>query len=330
MGDAAGEAADGFHLLRLTELQLQGAGFGNVFHKNLEGATVLAVRNRASGDARHDGCAILAHALRGQVVEFLAGAKIIGGSKPLLGIGVEASQMSAHKIGGAGIAKHSHHRGVCVLQDSQGVAAADAVGRVHHQRAKIALGAAQTLLGSAEGGVEPADEQGHGEEQSEVGERLAILAWSLSGGERIVGADGERKRGGGKAGLPSPVPGTDHDGDREHDEAAFRDIGQEQGCDQRQDGAEESESVAQDRSACRSYFQAADEGEFHSHRFMLCADHAQSELRQSTALSWRHSGQKYTTHPRSNIGRKETPASQPKCRCRFPQNSLVQKDEWGT
>jgi len=27
---------------------------------------------------------------------------------------------------------------------------------------------------------------------------------------------------------------------------------------------------------------------------MLCADRAQSELRQSTAISWRHSGQRYT------------------------------------
>jgi hypothetical protein len=27
---------------------------------------------------------------------------------------------------------------------------------------------------------------------------------------------------------------------------------------------------------------------------MLCADRAQSELRQSTAFSWRHSGQRYT------------------------------------
>jgi hypothetical protein len=27
---------------------------------------------------------------------------------------------------------------------------------------------------------------------------------------------------------------------------------------------------------------------------MLCADRALSELRQSTAVSWRHSGQRYT------------------------------------
>ena len=310
VGDAAGEAADRFHLLRLTELQLQHAGFGNVFHKNLEAASFLAVWNRASGNARHDGRAILADALRGQVVEFLAGVKIIGGLKPLLGIGVEASQMTAGEIGGAVVTKHSHHCGVCVLEDSEGVAAADAVRRVHHQRAKVALGAAQAFLSSAEGGVEPADQQGHGEEQGEVRDGLAILAWSQISGERIVGADGKSKRGGGESGLPSSVPGTDHHGDGEHDEAALRDIGEKQGWDQRQDGAEESDSVAQDRSARRSYGQAADEGEFHSHGLMLCADRAQSELRQSTAVSWRHSGQRYTyqvhqpgTSARHNLGR---------------------------
>src|ERR1019366_4821705 len=137
--NAAGETADRFHLLRLTELELQGAGLSNVFHKNFEAASVVAVRNRAPGNARHNGGAILAYALRGQVVEFLSGVKIIGGLKPLLGVGVQASQMLARELRGAVITKHSYQRGVCVLEDSEGVAAADAVRRVHHQRAKVAL-----------------------------------------------------------------------------------------------------------------------------------------------------------------------------------------------
>src|ERR1700674_1744624 len=293
VGDAPGEASNRLHLLRLTELQLEHAGLGNVFHEKFEAASFFAVWNRASGNASHNGRAILADALRSQVVEFLPGVKIIGGLKPLLGIGVQASQMSAGEIGGAVVTEHSHHCGVCVLEDAERVAAADAIRRVHHQRAKVALGAAEALLSSPEGGVEPADQQGHGEEQGEVRDGLAILAGSLSSGERIVGADGKRKRGGGESGLPSSVPGTDHHGDGEHDEAAFRDIGEKQGGNQRQDGAEESNSVAQDRSARGSYGQAADEGEFHSHGHMLCAERAQSELRQSTAVSWRHSGQRY-------------------------------------
>src|ERR1700694_91781 len=116
--------------------------------------------------------------------------------------------MSAGEIGGAVVTKHSHHRGVGVLEDSAGVAAADTIRRVHHKRAKVALGAAQALLSSPEGGVEPADQQGHGEEQSEVRDGLVIFTWSQISGERIVGADGESKRGGGESGLPSSIPGT--------------------------------------------------------------------------------------------------------------------------
>jgi len=101
VGDATGEAADRLHFLRLAELQLQYAGFGNVFHEKFEAASFLAIWNRASGNTRHDGRAILADALRGQVVEFLPRVKIISGLKPLLGVGVQASQMSAREIGGA-------------------------------------------------------------------------------------------------------------------------------------------------------------------------------------------------------------------------------------
>ena len=90
MRDTAGEAPDRFHLLRLAELQFQRARFGNVFYKNLEHASVFAVRNRPPRNARHDARAILAHTLGGQVVEFLPRMKIIGGSKPLLGVGVQA------------------------------------------------------------------------------------------------------------------------------------------------------------------------------------------------------------------------------------------------
>src|SRR5258708_8705080 len=202
--------------------------------------------------------------------------------------------MSAGEIGGAVISKHSHQRGVCVLEDPKRVAAADAIRRVHHQRAKVALGAAQALLRSPEGSVNPADQESHSKEQGEVGDRPAIFAWSQISGEGIIGAHGQSKRGGGQSRLPSSVPGADHHGDREHDEPALRDIGKKQGWNQRQDGAEESDSVAQDGSARRSSGQAADEGEFHSHGFMLCPDSAQSELLQSTAVSWRHSGQRYT------------------------------------
>ena len=43
--DATGETTDCFHFLCLAELQLQHAGFGHVFHKNLEAAPGFAIRN---------------------------------------------------------------------------------------------------------------------------------------------------------------------------------------------------------------------------------------------------------------------------------------------
>src|ERR1700678_1215378 len=192
------------------------------------------------------------------------------------------------------IPEHGHQGRVCILQDSQGIAAANAVGRIHYQRTKIALGAAQALLGRAKGGIEPADEEGHSEKQGKVRDRIVIFAGSLSPGKRIVGADGKRERGGGESGLPSSVPGTDHHGDSEYDQPTLSDIGEKQRGNEGENGAEESDPVAQDGGARRSYDQTADEGEFHSHSLMLCAGHAQSELRKSTAFSWRHSDQRYT------------------------------------
>ena len=230
--------------------------------------------------------------------------------------------MPAGKLGSTAITKHRHQRVVCVLKHPEGIATADAVRRVHHQRAKVALRPAQAVLGGAESGVEPADQQSHGEEQREVRDRLVILAWSLFSGERIVGADGERERGGRESGLPSSVPGADHHGDREHHQAALRDIGEKQGWNQRQDGAEESDSIAQDGRARRSYDQAADDGDFHSHE-----SHAMRRPRaQRVTLVHRSflAAQWPEVHLPGQCRRKtETPCPQPNLRCRFAQNSLV-------
>ena len=130
--------------------------------------------------------------------------KIIGGLKPLLGVGIQASQMPAPEFKSRGIAKHSHHGRVCVLHDSQGVAAANAIRRVHHQRAKVALGEAQAFLRGAEGGIEPADQQCYGEEESEVRDRFAIIDRSLPSDQRIVDADGERKEVAARPGFHPP------------------------------------------------------------------------------------------------------------------------------
>src|ERR1035438_3203406 len=118
-------------------------------------------------------------------------------------------------------------------------------------------------------------------------EGAAVFGGSLIADERIVGADGEGKGGGGEAGLPASIPGANHDGDGEDDEAALREIREDQRWNQSQERAEEGDSIAQNGSAGRSDRERADEGEFHSHEFMLCVDHRHGELRWFTAISWR-------------------------------------------
>ena len=226
MRDAAREAADGFHFLRLPELQLQRASLGNVFHKDLEAASFFSIRNRAAGNPGHNRRPILAHALRRQVVKFFSRVKIIGGLKPLLGVGIQTSQVPAPELKGTGITKHSNHRRVRVLQDSQGVATANAVRRVHHERSKVALGESETLLRSAQSGVEPADQERDSDEESEVRDCFTIINRGLSADKRVIDADGKRERGSGETGLPASVPGAHHDGDGEDNQATLRNIGE--------------------------------------------------------------------------------------------------------
>ena len=56
VGDAAGEAADGFHLLRLAELLFEGAALGDVFGEKFEEDGVAFVADGAAGEADADGC----------------------------------------------------------------------------------------------------------------------------------------------------------------------------------------------------------------------------------------------------------------------------------
>ena len=91
----------------------------------------------------------------------------------------------------------------------------------------------------------------------------AVLAGSLHFIKRIVGTDGEGERGRGEAGFPPAVPGADHDRDGEDNETTLGEIRKEQGRDESQEGAKESDSIAENGSACRSYGKGAGEREFH-------------------------------------------------------------------
>ena len=100
--DAAGEAADGFHFLRLTELHFQRSGLGHVFDENLERCrpTCPFGIDRPEMRATMEEPFRVTHSVV-KIVEFLARMKIVGSLKPLLGIGVETSEMPARKLVGA-------------------------------------------------------------------------------------------------------------------------------------------------------------------------------------------------------------------------------------
>ena len=93
MRNPSRQAPNRFHLLRLPQLHFERSRLGDIFHENFEAAAFFPVRNRASRYSRHDARPILAHAFRGEVVEFLSSVKVIGGLKPLLRIRIQASQV---------------------------------------------------------------------------------------------------------------------------------------------------------------------------------------------------------------------------------------------
>ena len=69
MGDAAGETADGFHLLRLAKLLFQSTAFGNILGEELEEDGVAVVTDSASRETNDDGAAVLPHPLGDQAMK---------------------------------------------------------------------------------------------------------------------------------------------------------------------------------------------------------------------------------------------------------------------
>ena len=94
VSDAAGEPADGFHLLGLTQLLLERAAFGDVFGEEFEEDGVAFVAEGASGEAYVDHGAVVAQPVGGQALEFLQQAQVVGQAEPLLGVGIEVGQIA--------------------------------------------------------------------------------------------------------------------------------------------------------------------------------------------------------------------------------------------
>ena len=84
-----------------------------------------------------------------------------------------------------------------------------------------------------------------------------------------VGADGEGERSRDQAGFPAAVPGADHDGDGEHHQPAFHDVGKHQGRDQSEGNTEDGDAVAEDGSPSRGNVARAEKGELQSHAIQI-------------------------------------------------------------
>ena len=175
VGDASGEASDGFHFLRLAELLFERATLGDVFGEEFEDDSFLAaVRHRTAGDADHGG-ASFALPLRGKSLKGSGGAEAIGEIEPLFGVGVEGIDLPADDFARRGETQQFQEGGVGIENLASGIAAADPVGSIGNQGAEIEFGAAKILLRGAQSGVEPADQHGHKEEKRQTKDGSAEL-----------------------------------------------------------------------------------------------------------------------------------------------------------
>ena len=223
------------------------------------------VAEGASGEAHADDAAVPARPVGVEAVEFLQGAQVVGQAEPLLRIGIQIGQIAAHQFRARGVSQHGHQRGIYVQQDAGGVAAAHAVGSMGDQGAEINFRAAQSFLGGAQRGVEEANQTGHEHKQRQMYDGPAVLGGSVRPGQREIRADRQGEGGGDQARLPTAVPGADHNGDREHDQAALDHVGKQECRNQGKNNAENGDAVSEDWGPSRSDVAVAKKGELRSH-----------------------------------------------------------------
>ena len=114
MGDAAGQPPDGFHLLGLAELLLQGAAFGDVLGEEFEEDGVPFVAKGASGEANADDGAVVTQPVSRQTLEFFQQTQVVGQDEPLLGIGIKVGQVAADKFSRGTVSQHGDQRRIDV------------------------------------------------------------------------------------------------------------------------------------------------------------------------------------------------------------------------
>src|SRR5882762_1649138 len=145
------------------------------------------------------------------------------------------------------------------------VAPTNAVRRIGHQRAKVALRPPESFLCGAQGRIEPANQKCDRNKKGEANNCAAIFRGGVLPGQGIIAAHGEGEGGGSDSGSGSPSPRADHDGDRKEGQTALGHIGEQNRGNQSERGAEHSDAVAQNRVPGRGQQTRAKKGEVLPH-----------------------------------------------------------------
>ena len=148
VGDAAGEAADGFHFLGLAELVFENAALGDVFGDGFENVGgFVAAGYGAAADADGDDGAVFALPADFEAVhapgaaEFVDQAGVFGGIDEDIFLRIEGQDFESGVV-----AEHSDERGVDVEKMAFEAGAVNSVDGGLHQGAVADFGAAQGLL----------------------------------------------------------------------------------------------------------------------------------------------------------------------------------------
>src|ERR1039458_8495743 len=148
MGDATGEAADGFHFLGLAELIFEQATFGDVFGDGFENVGgFVAAGYGAAADADGDDAFVFAPPADFETVhapgaaEFVDQAGVFGGIDEDVLLRIEVEDLK-----GGIVAEHSDEGGVDVEKAAIEAGAVNSVDGGLHQRAVADLRTAQSLL----------------------------------------------------------------------------------------------------------------------------------------------------------------------------------------
>src|SRR6478672_11880173 len=108
----------------------------------------------------------------------------------------------------------------------------------------------------------------------------AVVGQIVCSGQGEVRADRQSKGSRDQPRLPAAVPGTDHDGNREDDQAALHYVGEQEGRNQGENNAQDGDAVSEDWGPSRSDVAVAKKGELRSHELNLIPRMGWRELRE--------------------------------------------------